>query len=181
MQSLELSTQHKELSLRRLEEGLQHERQDEPSCCSRVGNVALSAFSEVANLIRILNAFYYRHTNRLVRNIVRVAIAGGMSTIGGGISGDPRVKAFFKISAIAAVWLGSGVGGFGNALSTYLAWETGIEDQVAELERELQELRSLVQSRGDLEDERILKVVQEALESLKQPKQEVLLKIINEP
>lgn len=143
--SISSGTQLREVSLSALEQG-RVEESPRSSCCSRITAAVVPSIKEVGGLFQWTRDWYYAHTNRLVRNMIRVSVAGGMSTIGGGISGDPRVKTFFHISAIAAVWIGSGVGGFGNGLSTWLAWETDTEDRITILETKITELSGLINS-----------------------------------
>lgn len=128
------------LNLSALEAGRAYEERETVSCCTRISRAISPSIAEIGNFFGFCNRWYYNHTTRFLRNVIRVLIAGGLSTIGGGFSGDPRVKAFFHISTITAVWIGSGIGGAGNALSTYLAWETGLEKEVASMKRQLDTL-----------------------------------------
>lgn len=105
----------------------------------RLENIQLppSLLQRITDLYKKLVVLYYAHTSMIVRNFIRVLVAGLLSALGGVISGDPRIVA---ILGIAAVYFGSAVGGFGNAFSTWFAWETSAEERIARLERIVQNL-----------------------------------------
>jgi hypothetical protein len=73
-------------------------------------------------------------SSRLACNLWRVTFAGALSTIGGIVAGEKHAVASM---GFGAVLLGSVIGGVGNGVSTWLMWETNLEDRVAIVERRL--------------------------------------------
>lgn len=78
--------------------------------------------------------YVYSHTSRTGRNLTRVFFAAAFSMLGAIIGGDPRAAAALGLTLTAAVAFGGFLGGFGNGLSTWLAWETETEDRIKFLE-----------------------------------------------
>lgn len=85
--------------------------------------------------------YVYAHTSRTGRNFTRVFFAAAFSMLGAIIGGDPRVAAALGLTLTAAVAFGGFVGGFGNGLSTWLAWETETEDRIKILEKAFEAMR----------------------------------------
>jgi len=141
---------------------------EETSCCANLA-------SRIHVLFQTIDSFYYDHTSRLVRNMVRVGLAGGLSTFGGVLSSDTRVSGFFHLSQRLAIWIGSGIGGVGNGVSTWLAWETDSEDRLAVCERLLSELREAREQEYRIHDRKV-RELNEQMEELKRLFQEQVTK-----
>jgi hypothetical protein len=104
-----------------------HEVSEKVNTCARLTNRLTNFYCGCVNKI-------YSSTSRTSRNLMRVSLAGGLSCVGGVISGDPRVQVVFGTTLVTVVFLGSFIGGVGNGLSTWLAWETDTEERIAKLE-----------------------------------------------
>lgn len=95
---------------------------------------ALNNIQERTTKIRTgCGACCYRSTSRGFRNFLRVGLATGGSCVGGLIAGLPGFIAVAG-SSIAAIWMGSWIGGGANGCSTIFAYETDSEDRDSDLE-----------------------------------------------
>lgn len=99
-------------------------------CCQRVNNFFINSSKCI-----------YTNSTRIVRNLFRVTLAGGLSMLGGVLASDP-----------ALVVTGSLLGGVGNGLSTWLAWETDVDSRVDRLEKVMSRVGKLEKNFSRLEE-----------------------------
>jgi len=92
---------------------------------------------DITTTQKIINYVKEINLPRLGRNLLRVAFAGAASFAGEIISGEAHIVAAMGIGALI---VGSALGGFGNAASTWLSWETDTEDRITRLEQKMKKL-----------------------------------------
>ncbi len=110
-------------------------------CCGTIKQVIKTIWKRSQGIYTHIGTLIEGHTNRHVRNLLRISIAGGLSVIGGLLSSEQHIIAIIGIWAII---FGSILSGVANGFSTILAWENAVDPKILDLQRQVSALANSV-------------------------------------